>query len=162
MPSPGSRLFGMRGEGFVDARRPVAPDAGFPAAYPSTAGPSAGMPPVQNPSLVQDHAAAPGPPDTFSQLRDLEAQLRAAEAELFTTERALRAAQVSPGQAKADLAQLEARLEKIQCKGIDSVSTADLPAEDEEAARSFRRRLTREVERLQNFLDATFDYIKKM
>ena len=29
--------------------------------------------------------------------------------------------QVTPGQAKADLAQLEARLERLQCNGIDSV-----------------------------------------
>ncbi|CAK9019232.1 unnamed protein product [Durusdinium trenchii] len=96
----------------------------------------------------------------MSELRDCEAQLEEATRQLQRTQLALVGAQVSPGQARADLAQLEARLDRLQCRGIDSVSTAGLSSQDEDAARSLRKHLTREVEQLQSRLDDTFNQLK--
>ncbi|CAJ1373748.1 unnamed protein product [Effrenium voratum] len=96
----------------------------------------------------------------MQQLQGCEVQLREAGQQLLGTQRALHSLQVTPGQARNDLAQLEAHLEKLQCQSIDSVSTAGLSSEDQDAARSFRRQLTKAVEKLQGQLDQTFEDLK--
>lgn len=107
--------------------------------------------PVSEPPSDQ----APGGSTTaMSQLRACEAQLELAANELHMTQ------QVTPGQARADLAQLEARLDRLQCHSIDAVSTAGLSSQDEDAARTLRRHLVKQVEQLQGRLDETFERLK--
>jgi len=77
-------------------------------------------------------------------------------------EEAFASARISPGQARDYLAQLEAQLEQIQCKGIDAVPTVGISEELATATRVLRRDLTRQVEKLQSRLDATFDSIRSM
>jgi len=107
--------------------------------------------PVSEPPSDQ----APGGSTTaMSQLRACEAQLELAANELHMTQ------QVTPGQARADLAQLEARLDRLQCHSIDAVSTAGLSSQDEDAARTLWRHLVKQVEQLQGRLDETFERLK--
>ena len=107
-------------------------------------------------------AAGPSPParGALSLLEGFKVKLRDIENEIVVTQRSLQVNVVAPGQARDRLAQLEAQVERLQCKGIDSVSTAGLDAETGEAARAMRRNLTREVERLQACLDVGFEEIK--
>lgn len=101
-----------------------------------------------------------GTPEAFLQLEQLETQLRKLNGAASASEEALQNGQLSPAQVRDSLAQLEAELEKLQCKGIDSVSFDGLSEEDAEVARSWRRRLTRQVEQLQTRMDAAFERIR--
>jgi len=131
----------------------TAPD--LPEVIPLGDGPLSNESTTATPLPTEDQVSA-----AMSQLRQIEAQVEVASRELHLTQQALKLAQVTPGQAKTDLAQLEARLERLQCNGIDSVSTAGLSSQDEDAARSLRRQLTKQVEQLQSSLDDTFDRLK--
>ncbi|CAE7570889.1 unnamed protein product, partial [Symbiodinium sp. CCMP2456] len=117
---------------------------------------------VKDPGLNDAPQAAAQSPAmaAFERLKGCEAQLQSARAELRSTEDALQTLQVSPGQAWNDLAQLEARLDQLQCKGIDFVSTEGLSTEDEESARTKRRQLTKAVANLQDQVEAVFDRLK--
>lgn len=59
------------------------------------------------------------------------------------------------GKARDELAQLEARIEKLQCKGVDSVEISD-STEDKQAAKAMRKELTRRLESLQLKVEAAF------
>jgi len=137
--------------GFNGAKKP--PD--LPEVIPLGDGPLSNPTTTATPLPSEDQVSA-----AMSQLRQIEAQVEVASRELHLTQQALKLAEVTPGQAKADLAQLEARLERLQCNGIDSVSTAGLSSQDEDVARSLRRQLTKQVEQLQSSLDDTFDRLK--
>lgn len=86
----------------------------------------------------------------------------ALEAAVFALCRAVQASEISPGQAHGDLAQLEARLDKLQCDGIDSVDTTPLAAADRESARHLRRDLTRRADQLHGQIDGTFAGLKAL
>eukprot|EP00435_Cladocopium_sp_Y103_P073475 s13_g43.t2 len=117
--------------------------------------------PVSEPVPSRGADQAPGGTTTaMSELRACEAQLELAASELHLTQQALKLAEVTPGQARADLAQLEARLDRLQCHSIDAVSTAGLSSQDEDAARNLRRQLVKQVEQLQRRLDETFERLK--
>ncbi|CAK0889920.1 unnamed protein product [Prorocentrum cordatum] len=54
-----------------------------------------------------------------------------------------------------------AQLDRLQCDGIDSVSTLDLPPPEREGARQAKRDLTRRAERLHDEVDALFDSLRR-
>lgn len=81
---------------------------------------------------------------------DLIAEFRQIEAAVATVERDLKNSTCSASAAHSSLAQLEARLERLQCKGIDSVVASS------EAAKAQRRDLTWRVELLSAHLNGIF------
>lgn len=68
---------------------------------------------------------------------------------------AFRCGAVPPGKARDDLAQLEARLDRIQCEGIDSVDTYELRS-GREQARALRKSLTRRAEEMHGSMEKLF------
>mmetsp|Transcript_59019 Transcript_59019/g.191108 ORF Transcript_59019/g.191108 Transcript_59019/m.191108 type:complete len:364 (+) Transcript_59019:90-1181(+) len=80
----------------------------------------------------------------------LSAQLGTLGAAVAEVEKALGASGITVGHARSELAQLEAELERLQCRGIDV-----LPASSE-AARQRRRELTRRVELLSTRMGGLF------
>lgn len=82
---------------------------------------------------------------------EIQGQIAALEARIAEVERALRMGEVAPGAAHAELAQVEAALERVQCRGIDAAETGGL-----EEARQQRRELTRHVELLSTRLHGLF------
>jgi len=149
----------------VDRKPPSACEARKDLAAPAAEAPTVivmGDGSVKDPGVNDAPQGAAQSPSTvaFDRLKSCEAQLQSARAELRATEDALQTLQVSPGQAWNDLAQLEARLDQLQCKGIDFVSTEGLNTEDEEGARTKRRQLTKAVASLQDQVEAVFDRLK--
>lgn len=117
---------------------------------------------VQARSDSSEAQSSPHPADPIVQLEQLQDQLSKVESEISTVKQELKAQSIPPRQARDALAQLEAQLDRLQCKGIDSVSTAGLPATAEETARTFRKELTRKAQRLQSYLDDLFEAITAM
>eukprot|EP00933_Yihiella_yeosuensis_P036730 TRINITY_DN30501_c0_g1_i2.p1 TRINITY_DN30501_c0_g1~~TRINITY_DN30501_c0_g1_i2.p1 ORF type:complete len:475 (-),score=86.98 TRINITY_DN30501_c0_g1_i2:24-1448(-) len=96
--------------------------------------------------------------DTLTKLRKFEGKVESIESKLQNQLKMLNDREVSPGQAKSSLAQIEAELQQIQCKGIDSIPTGGLP----DTLRNQKKQLTKSVDALLNDLDAAFDRIKQM
>lgn len=90
-----------------------------------------------------------------SPIVDLGAQMDELELAVTRVERALSSSQISVSHAYSDLAQLEARLDRLQCKGIDSTDNYSL-ARDAEAAKQIRRDLTRRADLLHARLGGIF------
>jgi len=86
---------------------------------------------------------------------DFLGQIAAVEAAVLQVESALQSSCTSIGQARTELAQLEARLEHLQCKGIDSVPNSVL-ASDEQSAKQMRKEFTRRAELLHQRLGGLF------
>jgi len=98
---------------------------------------------------------APGAASGLGELELFEAQLMDLENNVLTVEGALRSSQLTPVQARDHLAQLEARLQRVQCDGIDSVTIGT------DEARRKRKELTQKIECLQSRLDSIFAFIAK-
>ncbi|EER19360.1 60S acidic ribosomal protein p2, putative [Perkinsus marinus ATCC 50983] len=96
---------------------------------------------------------------TLGQLDKLEAALRDVENEVTKIEQDLISGKMSLGKGKDVLAQIEARLDKLQFNGIDSVETVDLHS-GKEPAKAARKELVREAERLSARIDTIFKQIK--
>lgn len=96
------------------------------------------------------------------ELRNLEAQLQQLEIGVGETQEALRYGRAPLGQARDQLAQLEASLDRLQCKGVDCVSIAELSAAEQDFARVHRRALTRRIEALHEEIDAIFKCLRKV
>jgi len=111
-------------------------------------------------------AAAPPPPvqaaskDPWLRLLELQGQIKELQSNVQKVEAELLAAEITPSQARDVLAQLEAQLDVIQCKGIDSVSTQGLGEHREHEARMLRKDLTRQAEALQDRFDNAFAVLK--
>jgi len=74
-------------------------------------------------------------------------------------EEAVHVGKVSPSKARDDLAQLEAKLEKLQCTGVDSLEISDLSA-DKEVVKIKRKKLTEQSELLHETIDQLFETLK--
>jgi hypothetical protein len=85
----------------------------------------------------------------------LGAELDQIELSLAEVERAVVASQISASRAQSELAQLEAQLDKLQCKGVDAVNI-----DGSEAARAERRKLTQKAEVVQARLGGIFVGLK--
>lgn len=81
---------------------------------------------------------------------DFLAEFGCLEEALVALERGIASGSVVPGQARTDLAQLEAKLDRLQCKGIDSA----VGGGDE--ARRERRELTRRADLLHARISGIF------
>lgn len=101
-------------------------------------------------------------PDAFALLEDLKVEQQALESKVGVILEALEEEAVTPGQARDRLAQIEAKLSKLQCKGIDCVSTEGLAPEMADEVRTLRKQLTGKAENLQSRLDDLFSQIKSM
>ncbi|KAF4693155.1 hypothetical protein FOZ60_011619 [Perkinsus olseni] len=97
---------------------------------------------------------------TLGHLDQLEAALHDVEREVSETEQDLISGEMSIGKAKDDLAQIEARLDKLQFNGIDSVQTVDLHS-GKEPAKAARKDLVRQAENLSARIDKIFKQIKE-
>ncbi|KAF4725673.1 hypothetical protein FOZ63_029481 [Perkinsus olseni] len=97
---------------------------------------------------------------TLGHLDQLEAALHDVEREVSETEQDLISGEMSVGKAKDDLAQVEARLDKLQFNGIDSVQTVDLHS-GKEPAKAARKELVRQAEDLSARIDKIFKQIKE-
>ncbi|KAF4662755.1 hypothetical protein FOZ61_002240 [Perkinsus olseni] len=97
---------------------------------------------------------------TLGHLDQLEAALHDVEMEVSETEQDLISGEMSIGKAKDDLAQIEARLDKLQFNGIDSVQTVDLHS-GKEPAKAARKELVRQAENLSARIDKIFKQIKE-
>lgn len=122
---------------------------------PSNTMPPAGSGERLAPSITR---STEGP---MAELSASEARLETLAVSIGASLDAFQAGRSTPGQARDALAQLEAQVDCLQCEGIDSVSIADLPATEQDAARALRRALTRRLEALQARLDASFEWIGK-
>jgi len=99
--------------------------------------------------------------DPLERLQELQEQINKLQDGLQKVEAELNMAEITPAQARDVLAQLEARLDQVQCKGIDSVSMEGLVVERQEEARFLRKALTRQAESLQDRFDTAFAAIKR-
>jgi hypothetical protein len=95
-------------------------------------------------------------PNTFAILEDLENQMQEISRKLCVVLEALEEEAVTMGKARDNFAQLESRLQKLQCQGIDCVSLDGLSPRKSEEVRAIRRELTRKAEHLQSELDKIF------
>lgn len=113
-----------------------------------------------------EHDVVPEPvemrqePDACAVLEALQSQLQAVEIRFEAIVEAFDEEATTGGQARDNLAQLEARLAKLQCNGIDAVSTAGLAPDKAEVAKMLRKELTNKAERLQSRMDGMFQRIQ--
>merc|ERR1712203_824170 len=106
-----------------------------------------GVPQAQGPYPATPQVL-PQVDEVFRALQELELRLGTFEGQVTAIERAVSSRQISIGKARDDLAQVEAALDRLQCKGIDSVSTLELAEAQRATARERKRELTRRSERL--------------
>jgi len=97
---------------------------------------------------------------TLGQLVDFEREFNEIDRGTQEIQEALLRGETSAGQAKTDLALLEANLDKLQCKGVDSIETMDLHS-GKERARALRKELTKRAEGMHERMDALFKEIKR-
>lgn len=97
----------------------------------------------------------------LAKLDAFKAALKSIEEEVRAPEQNLRGVS-SPSimrMVRDELAQVEARLNKLQCAGIDSIALCDLGS-DKDAAKLMRKELIQDAEHLQQRIEFMFDRIK--
>jgi len=97
----------------------------------------------------------------MEQLLEFEQQFAEIERNVQAIEGALGSQDIAPGQARDHLAQLEARLNKLQCDGVDSIDTFELKT-GKDQARALRKVLTRRAELMHNHMEGIFQRIKEL
>lgn len=97
--------------------------------------------------------------DTVSQLETFERQFDDIERQMRDIVASWRAGHVAPGKARTDLAQLEAKLDKIQCNGVDSIETYELTS-GKDTAKALRKELTKRAELIHERMDQVFQELK--
>jgi len=78
----------------------------------------------------------------MDKLLDFERQFEEIDASTAAISEAFSCGQFAASQARDELAQLEATLDRLQCEGVDSIDTYELGS-GQEQARSLRKILTR-------------------
>jgi len=96
----------------------------------------------------------------MDKLLDFERQFEEIDVTTMHIDEALRAGLEMPSQARDRLAQLEARLDRLQCEGVDSIDTFELTS-GKDQARALRKTLTRRAEQMHEKMDNIFAYIKQ-
>lgn len=94
---------------------------------------------------------------TFERLIDFERQFEEIDASVARIEAGLHNGD-PVGKARDELAQLEARLDRLQCEGVDSIDTYELQS-GKEQARALRKVLTRRAEQMHGKMDEIFKEI---
>merc|ERR1712032_767035 len=97
----------------------------------------------------------------MEQLCDFERQFDEIDASVSGIEEALEQHSMAPGRARDTLAQMEARLDKLQCHGVDCIDTFELKS-GKDQARALRKVLTRRAEQMHDRMDRIFNTIKGM
>lgn len=82
------------------------------------------------------------------------------EADIGRIEKAFSEGIVLPSKANTDLAQLEAKLDKLQCNGVDSIETFQLGS-GKDQAKALRKKLTKRAEQLHSKMDDMFQQFKE-
>lgn len=141
-------------------RTPVEAPSGALCGEPRlpTASPAESWPPSGPAANEPSQGTSTGP---LAELQALQVQLAQLEASVSATQEALRDGRMPSGSARDSLAQLEANVDRLQCEGIDSVSTSQLLGAELEAAKTLRRALTKRVEALHERMDTTFDRLRE-
>jgi len=98
--------------------------------------------------------------DILGRLGEFEEQFLGIDVSIRRIAEGFHSAEVTPGKARDDLAQLEALLDKLQFNGVDSIDTYELES-GKEHARSLRKELTRQAEELHGRMEALFKEIRQ-
>lgn len=93
--------------------------------------------------------------DTVEKLAGFRRSFDDIEASMEQLVASVRTGGVLLGRARDELAQLEASLDQLQCKGVDSVDTFGLSS-GRDLAKSFRKELTGRAERIHDSMDESF------
>lgn len=120
-------------------------------------GHSGGSRPAEPPPAAKAQQSS-RPQGPLEQLQAYEEQLLGIEAEVAAVDAARAMQSMTNGQAHAAFAQLEAKLERLLCQGIDSVSAE---GEAREEIRAFKKKLVSQVSKLQERVDAAFEKVKE-
>lgn len=97
--------------------------------------------------------------DTIEKLSGFKRRFDDIEASMEQLIASVRTSRLPLGTARTELAQLEAALDRLQCKGIDSVDTFELSS-GKDLAKSMRKELTGQAEKIHDFMDEIFKAIK--
>jgi len=97
--------------------------------------------------------------DAVEKLSGFGRSLDDIEASLEQLVSSLRTSGVSLRRARDELAQLEANLDRLQCKGVDSVDMSELGS-GTDLAKSIRKELTGRTEKIHDRMDESFKAIK--
>ncbi|CAE8720527.1 unnamed protein product [Polarella glacialis] len=97
----------------------------------------------------------------IEQLGGFERQFTEIDHAVDSLEAALVHQQIAPSYARDHLAQLEARLDKLQCHGVDSIDTVELQSGRLEA-KSLRKGLTHRGEAMHERMEEIFRRLKHM
>eukprot|EP00747_Dinoflagellata_sp_TGD_P198082 gnl/TRDRNA2_/TRDRNA2_70236_c0_seq1.p1 gnl/TRDRNA2_/TRDRNA2_70236_c0~~gnl/TRDRNA2_/TRDRNA2_70236_c0_seq1.p1 ORF type:complete len:209 (+),score=36.73 gnl/TRDRNA2_/TRDRNA2_70236_c0_seq1:24-650(+) len=114
-------------------------------------------------SLPLDASFEGHSPSSKNTLRDLAQYLEKfddIEAGIEEMESSFIEGQILPSKANTDLAQLEAKLDKLQCNGVDSVETFQLGS-GKDQAKALRKYLTKRAEQLHGKMDELFRTFKE-
>lgn len=98
--------------------------------------------------------------DTVEKLADFRRQFDDIEASMNGIVGSLHLKDTNLGKARDELAQLEATLDKLQCKGVDSIDTFELDS-GKDVAKSMRKELTARAEKIHDRMDEIFKEIKQ-
>lgn len=97
--------------------------------------------------------------DTVMKLSDFRSRFDDIDASMERLIASLQTSGAPLGKTRGELAQLEATLDRLQCKGVDSVDTFELSS-GKELARSIRKELTGRAEKMHARMDEGFKAIK--
>lgn len=96
----------------------------------------------------------------MEKLADFRRQFDEIEASMHHIAGSVHLSDTSLGKARDELAQLEATLDKLQCKGVDSIDTFELDT-GKDLAKSMRKELTNRAEKIHDRMDEIFKDIKR-
>ncbi|EER05501.1 hypothetical protein Pmar_PMAR011526 [Perkinsus marinus ATCC 50983] len=96
--------------------------------------------------------------ETCGALEELDRQLADIEAEVRQVEGELDSGCLTPERAQHVLAQVEARLDKLQFRGIDEIETGNLHS-GKETAKYARKELVRRAEQLSQKIESIFRHL---
>jgi len=97
--------------------------------------------------------------DTVMTLSNFRRSFDDIEASIEQLTVSIQSTETPVGRARTELAQLEATLDKLQCKGVDSVETFELSS-GKELAKSIRKELTDRADIIHDRIDEVFKAIK--
>jgi len=96
--------------------------------------------------------------DTIEKLSGFKRRFDEIEASMEQLIASVRTSRLPFGTARTELAQLEATLDRLQCKGVDSIDTFELSS-GKDLAKSIRKELTGRAEKIHNRMDQSFKAI---
>lgn len=99
--------------------------------------------------------------EAFDGLAAVTVEITALEARVEEVRQQVVDGLLTPGQARTQLAQVEAQANKVECNKIDSIYTSELTSGKDEAKKSKKEQLQR-IEKLLEKLEAEFKWLKSL